>query len=123
MRGRVARLRHQPERPETVADVPGPAPAAWEPCSLDLVGRAVAGDFDGAAEAAFGLLASPLVPELVGDVRNHHALRPRLLGVVTGLLRCHVPADAGSLGAGKGGLDQEQIGVPGDLDQLVAGAR
>ena len=46
--------------------------------------------------------------------------RRRSPGVVSGLPRGHVSAGPGALGARQGRLDHQQVGVAGDLDQLIA---
>ena len=47
---------------------------------------------------------------------------PASLGVLAGLLGGQVAAHAGALGPRQRRLDQQQVGVAGDLDDLLAGA-
>ena len=75
----------------------------------------------GAPNAREPSLARPLGVELVGDVGEHDPLGAGAAGVLAGLLRGQVAADAGALGPRQGRLDEQQVGVPRDLDELVAG--
>ena len=76
----------------------------------------------GPPKASLGLLARPVVAELVGDVGDDDPLGAGALGVLAGLRGGQVPADAGALGPRQRRLDDQQVGVAGDLDHLLAGA-
>ena len=73
------------------------------------------GQFDRAAEAAFGLLARPVRVELVGDVGEDDAPRAGPAAVLAGLLGRQMPARALAFGPRQRGLDQQQVGLAGEV--------
>ena len=74
------------------------------------------------AERLLGLVARPALAELVGDVGDDEPAGAGGAAVLAGLARRQVPADAGALGPRERPLDQQQVGVAGEVDEIVASA-
>src|SRR6185295_14875018 len=88
----------------------------------DLVDGALVREVHRPAERLGALLAGPVRIELVRHVGEDHPSGAGAASVIAGLARRHVAAHAGALGARQRRLHNQQIGVPGDLDQLLARA-
>src|SRR5947209_1247437 len=94
--------------------------AAWLSLS-ERVNRPFVRELDRASEGGRGLLAGPLGIELVREVSDHEMLGAGTTAVLAGLGRGEMPAFAGSLGTGQRRLDHQQVGAPGEVDQLIVG--
>src|SRR5437870_2186194 len=102
-----------------VADAPhGRSVDAREPARLEHVARPVA-ELDRLPEGLARLSPRPLLVELVGDVSDDEPVCARALTVIAGLGRRQMAADAGALGPRQRRLEHQQVGVAGELDQLL----
>ena len=100
-----------------------PSDRPQRPGSLSdhVVDRALVGDLDRPAERALRLAARPVASSSSEKWVSTSRLRPRPRAVLARLGRGQVPAVAVALGARQRRLDQQQVGVAGELAQLVVG--
>ena len=77
------------------------------------------GHLDGPSEGPFGVLARPVLAQLVGEVGQQDPPRAGLAGVLARLRGGDVAARALALGARQRGLDDEQVGVAREVDDVL----
>src|SRR4051812_43876655 len=113
-------LSFPPEWPEHTPDpTPGSSDIAGRRAPSHLIGGALHGDLHAVPEPAFGLDPRPFRIELVRDVGEDDALGVRELRVLARLTRCQVAARPLPLGPGERGLDEQQVGLAGELDERL----